>query len=63
MQEKDKFLEKINFLIFVFSLCLSHNLYAENIFEKVFNYNVSLKNSSVNFIQTTPKKIQTLDIL
>ncbi len=58
MRVKDKFLEKINFLILIFSLCLSHKLYAENIYEKVFNYNDSLKNSSMNFIQTTFQDLQ-----
>jgi len=58
MQEKDKFLEKINFLVLIFSLCLSHNLYAEKIYDKVFNYNNSLKSSSVSFIQTTQKNLQ-----
>ena len=58
MQEKDKFLEKISFLILIFILCLSHNLYAEKIHDKVFNYNNSLKNSSVNFIQTTHQNLQ-----
>ena len=45
MRVKDKFLEKINFLIFILSLCLSHNLNAEKIHQKVFDYNDSLKNS------------------
>ena len=58
MQAKDKFLEKINVLILIFSLCLSHNLYAKNIYGDIFSYNDSLKNSSVNFIQTTPQYLQ-----
>ena len=58
MQAKDKFLEKISFLILIFSLCLSQNLYAKNIYEEVFSYNDSLKNSSLNFIQTTPQYLQ-----
>ena len=58
MQAKDKFLEKINLLLFVFCLCFSHNIYAENIYEKVFNYNDKLKNSSASFIQTNSNDIQ-----
>jgi len=58
MQAKDKFLEKINILIFLISLCFSHTLSAENIYEKIFNYNDELKNSSVNFIQTNLNEIQ-----
>ena len=58
MQVKDKFLEKINFLILIFILCFSHTLNAENIYEKIFNYNDNLKNSSVNFIQTNVNEIQ-----
>ena len=62
MQVKDKFLEKINLLIFVFSLCFSHKLHAENIYEKIFNYNDALKNSSANFIQTNSNYIQEGEI-
>ena len=58
MQAKDKFLEKINILIFLISLCFTHALSAENIYEKIFNYNDKLKNSSVNFIQTNLNEIQ-----
>jgi outer membrane lipoprotein-sorting protein len=58
MRAKDKFLEKINLIILIFILCSAHNLNAENIYKKIFNYNNSLKNSSVNFIQTNPNQIQ-----
>ena len=58
MQAKDKFLEKINLLIFVFILCFSHKLYAQNISEKIFDYNETLKNSSANFIQTNSNYVQ-----
>ena len=58
MRVKDKFLGKINLLIFVLGLCFSHNLYAKNIHEKIFNYNDKLKNSSMNFIQTNLNDIQ-----
>ena len=50
MRVKDKFLEKISLLIL--TLCFSQNLKAENIYEKIFNYNDALKNSSARFIQT-----------
>jgi hypothetical protein len=58
MRAKDKFLEKINLLILILSLCFSHNLNAEKIYEKIFNYNDVFKNSSVNFIQTNNNYIQ-----
>ena len=58
MLVKDKFLEKINLLIFILSLSFSQNLYSENIYEKVFNYNEGLRNSSANFIQTNPNYLQ-----
>ena len=58
MRAKDKFLEKINLLILILSLCFSQNLNAEKIYEKIFNYNDVLKNSSVNFIQTNNNYIQ-----
>jgi len=58
MQAKDKFFEKINLLILILSLCFSHNIYAEDIYEKVFKYNNSLKNSTANFIQTNTNYVQ-----
>jgi len=58
MQAKDKFLEKINLLVLILSLCLSNNIYAENIYKKVFDYNNVLKNSTANFIQTNTNYIQ-----
>jgi len=58
MQAKDKFLEKINLLILVLGLCVSQNLYAENIYEKIFNYNNTLKNSVANIIQTENNNLQ-----
>ena len=62
MQAKDKFLEKINLLILFFILCFSHKLYAENIYQKIFNYNDELKNSSANFIQTNSDYVQEGEI-
>ena len=58
MRAKDKFLEKINLLIFSFILGFSQNIYADNIYKKVLNYNNSLKNSSANFIQTNINYLQ-----
>jgi outer membrane lipoprotein-sorting protein len=58
MQAKDKFLEKINFLVFIFIFSFSHNLCANDIYEKVFNYNNNLKNSSANFVQTNLNNLQ-----
>jgi hypothetical protein len=58
MQAKDKFLEKINLLVFILSLCFSQNVYAENIYKKIFNYNNTLKNSTANFIQTNENYLQ-----
>ena len=58
MQVKDKFLEKINLLVLTFIMCFSHSLNAENIYEKIFNYNDKLKNTSANFIQTNPNYLQ-----
>ena len=62
MQAKDKFFEKINLLILVITLCLSHNLYAESIYNKIFDYNNALKNSSANFIQTNYNYVQEGEI-
>ena len=58
MRAKDKFLEKINLLVCFLILSFSQNLYSENIYEKVFNYNEGLRNSSANFIQTNPNYLQ-----
>ena len=44
MQEKDRLLKKINFLIFFFVLLISKNLIAENIINKINTYNLNLKN-------------------
>jgi len=58
MQAKDRFLEKINLLILVIGLCFSQTVSAEDIHEKIFNYNDQLKNSSVKFLQTNLNEIQ-----
>ena len=56
MRAKDKFLEKTKLIILI--LCFTQNLNAENIYEKIINYNDELKNSSANFIQTNINYVQ-----
>ena len=56
MRVKDKFFEKTKLIILI--LFFSQNLNAENLYEKIFNYNDELKNSSANFIQTNTNHIQ-----
>ena len=58
MRVKDRFLEKVNLLILILSLCLSHNLYAENTYKKIIKYNNGLKNSAASFIQTNTNYVQ-----
>tara|TARA_B100000029_G_C17562894_1_gene954040 strand:+ start:299 stop:892 length:594 start_codon:yes stop_codon:yes gene_type:complete len=58
MLEKDKFLKKINYLVVFLIICLSKNLFAENIISKLKNYNIKLNNSSAHFIQTNGKTIE-----
>jgi len=56
MLAKDMFFEKIKLISLV--LCFSQNLYAGSLYEKIFNYNEALKNSSANFIQTSGNHTQ-----
>ena len=56
MRAKDKFFEKTRLIILI--LCFTQNLNAENLYEKIFNYNDALKNSSANFIQTNINHVQ-----
>jgi len=56
MRVKDKFFEKTKLIILI--LCFSQHLNAENFYNKIFNYNNDLKNSSANFIQTNVNQIQ-----
>ena len=51
MQEKDKFLEKTSFLIFLIFIFFSQILVAETTISKILKYNASLINSSAAFIQ------------
>ena len=50
MLVKDKFLEKTNLIVLIISLCFSYNLYAEDIHEKIYNYNNTLKNITITII-------------
>ena len=56
MRVKDKFFEKTKLIILI--LCFTQNLNAENIYDKIFNYNNELKNSSAKFMQTNINYIQ-----
>ena len=58
MLVKDKFLEKISYLIFLTTLLFSQNLIAENIKSKIESYNNELKNSSALFIQSDGESIE-----
>ena len=58
MRARDKFLEKTKLFIIVISLCFTQALKANNIYNKIYNYNDKLKNSSANFIQTNLNEIQ-----
>ena len=58
MQEKDKFLEKTSFLIFLIFIFFSQILVAETTISKILKYNASLINSSAAFIQNDGKEIQ-----
>ena len=51
MLEKDKFLEKINYLIFLVIILFSQGLIAETLKSKIIKYNNDLKNSSALFLQ------------
>ena len=58
MLEKDRFLEKNSYLIFLFFVFFSQALIAETTISKIINYNSSLINSSALFIQNDGNKIQ-----
>nr|MBT6354033.1 hypothetical protein [Pelagibacteraceae bacterium] len=51
MLEKDKYLEKINYLIFLVIILFSQGLIAETLKLKIIKYNNDLKNSSALFLQ------------
>ncbi len=58
MREKDKFLEKTSFLIFLIFIFFSQKLVAETTISKILNYNASLINTSALFIQNDGTEIQ-----
>ena len=62
MLEKDKFLEKTSYLIFLTLIFFSQVLIAETNKSKIINYNASLVNSSALFIQNDGIEIQEGEI-
>jgi hypothetical protein len=58
MLEKDKFLEKINYLIILVVILFSQNLIAKNIISEILKYNNDLKNSSALFIQNDGESME-----
>jgi len=62
MLGKDKFLEKISYLIFLIFIFFSKVLVAETITSKIINYNTNLINSSALFIQNDGIEIQEGEI-
>ena len=62
MLEKDRFLEKINYLILLIFIFFSQVSFAETTISKIINYNSSLINSSAVFIQNDGIEIQEGEI-
>ena len=62
MLGKDKFLEKISYLIILIFIFFSKVLVAETITSKIINYNTNLINSSALFIQNDGIEIQEGEI-
>ena len=58
MQEKDKFLRKINFILLLLLIFVSQNLVANNNNTELLDYNNKLNNSSAFFIQTDGSTIE-----
>ena len=58
MLEKDKFLEKINYLIILVIILFSQNLIAKTIISEILKYNNDLKNSSALFIQNDGESME-----
>ncbi|MDC1047115.1 hypothetical protein OAQ96_00350, partial [Alphaproteobacteria bacterium] len=58
MLAKDRFLEKISFLIFLIFIFFSQILVAETTISKILNYNARLVDSSALFIQNDGIEIQ-----
>jgi len=62
MLEKDRFLEKTSYLVFLFLFLFSPILVAETTISKILNYNSNLINSSALFIQSDGIEIQEGEI-
>jgi len=62
MLEKDRFLEKTSYLIFLIFICFAKVLVAETTISKIINYNTNLINSSALFIQNDGIEIQEGEI-
>ena len=62
MLEKDRFLEKVNYLILLIFIFFSQVLVAETTISKIINYNSNLVNSSALFIQNDGIEIQEGEI-
>ena len=62
MLEKDRFLEKVNYLILLIFIFFSKVLVAETTISKIINYNSNLINSSALFIQNDGIEIQEGEI-
>ena len=58
MLVKDKFLKKINSLIFVFIFLFSSSIFAESLKSSLIKYNKSLKDSLAYFIQTNGESVE-----
>ena len=62
MLEKDKFLEKTSYLIYLTLIFFSQALVAETTISEIINYNAGLVNSSAQFIQNDGIEIQEGEI-
>ena len=58
MLEKDRFLEKTSYLLFVFIFCFCGLSSAKDIKLEIDNYNKTLSNSSAKFIQSDGETIE-----
>jgi len=58
MLEKDRFLEKTSYLIFLILIFFPSILVGETTISKILNYNTNLVNSSAQFIQNDGTEIQ-----
>ena len=58
MQARDKFLRKVSLFLFFIFLSPSMSFAQQDIVKKILNHNISLKNSSANFIQTDGATIE-----